>query len=245
MWCHELISGTVSDAFCWHSLLEKCQKWFKDFAGPPRNQNGRRSKLYRPNVRSRWESFQKSKLNYLSGAAVHVFISIYIFELQILNGFSLGWYSCPFVPWKIDAIVLVAFLGRLLFTINVPGPAILFAMNDCLFFAIELNFHVGQWITTEIPSKFIISSNSQIVSKTLTSNSIPSMDSPIAHDYRIPFPNCSDCSFHFAWHFSLEYKCELVCYQYVRGELRWSPKYFSENNEFTTEISVCRRYRAV
>lgn len=54
------------------------------------------------------------------------------------------------------------------------------------------------------------------------------MDSPIVHGYQTPFPSCSHYLFHFAWHFSMEYKFERVWCEYVRWELHWSVKYLSK-----------------
>lgn len=60
----------------------------------------------------------------------------------------LGGNASALVPCKVDAIVLVALFQRLLLAINVPGPAVLLAMNDCFLFGVELQAHVGERIST-------------------------------------------------------------------------------------------------
>lgn len=129
----------------------------------------------------------------------------------------LGRYTCSFVPREINAIIFITLLQRFLFSINIPRPAILFTVNNCFFFTVELNFHVRQWITTKNVS-FKFQWINQLINQ-LTLNSNPSMDFPIVHVYQIPFPNFSNYLFHFALHFCREYKFEHVWCEYVRSEL--------------------------
>lgn len=60
----------------------------------------------------------------------------------------LGGHASTLVPGKVDAVVLVAFLQRFLFAVNIPGPAVLLAVHDRFLFGVELKGHVGQRIST-------------------------------------------------------------------------------------------------